>query len=490
MDSLTYLPKIVWSDVVGASWLPTLGDLDTKRAVAWFIPMALVIAILLIFLFLMPVVVLAVAFVYLVSMWLRRSGMVFGSEKLSWNLANHISVTRHPNENTALRLFFISPEAWWRREVAHCYYYRSGRVIGDVADHIADWSRHKPTPAWPIEAWFAASARVLVVLLFLFSIFAVSVPIAAGLASVGPILKAMLFNQGLDEVDSGSLPEPKDASGYATRAVAYRAKRHFDRAIADHTKAIELEPNNAILYNDRGNDYVAKGDPDQAIADFTKAIELDPKIALPLNNRGGVYRTKGDNDKALADFTKAIELAPDYADAFSNRGNIYYAKGDIDLAIVDYTKAIELAPSNFGFVVSLGVAKYGKGDFKDAAADLGRSIEMRAYIYAMLFRYLARTRAGETAAAELEANVGRLETKQWPYAVAELYLGKRTPATMLDAAKKPNERCEAEFYLGQWHILKSNVAEAANALKVAVESCPKTFYEYLAAIAELNRLKR
>ena len=119
-----------------------------------------------------------------------------------------------------------------------------------------------------------------------------------------------------------------------------------------------------------------------------------------------------------------------------------------------------------------------------------RAVELEDDIYAMLFRFLARTRAGETAAAELEANAGRLKTKEWPYAVAELYLGKRSPAATLDAAIKPDDRCEAQFYIGQWHILKSNAAEAASALKVAVDTCPKTFVEFTAAIAELNRLKR
>jgi lipoprotein NlpI len=213
-------------------------------------------------------------------------------------------------------------------------------------------------------------------------------------------------------------------------------------------------------------------------------------MALPFINRGRTYRAKGDNDRAFADFTKAIELAPDSGDAFSARATVYYDRGDIDLAIADYAKASELSPSNSSYVFSLGLAKYAKGEFKDAAADLGRSIGMRDYIYAMLFRYLASTRAGEPAAAELEANVGRLANKKWPYAVAELYLGRRSPAATLDAAKGSDERCEAQFYVGQWHVLKGNAAEAAATHKIAVDTCPKDFYEYRAAVAELKRLTR
>jgi tetratricopeptide (TPR) repeat protein len=319
------------------------------------------------------------------------------------------------------------------------------------------------------------------------SIFAVSVPIAAGFASFGDSLK---FLGVIPFDDPGSLPDPKNADGYAARGVAYRSKGHFDRAIADHNKAIELEPGNGIRYNDRADAFVSKGNVDQAMADYTKAIELDPNIALPLNSRGRIYLDRGDIDRALADFTKAVELAWNDSDGFSNRATAYYNRGDIDQAIADLTKASELSPSNSGYLFSLGVAKYGKGYFKDAAADLGRSLEKRSYIYAMLFRYLARTRAGEPAEAELEANVGRLTDKKWPYAVAELYLGKRSPAATLDAGNGSDQRCEAQFYVGQWHVLKGNAADAAAAHKVAVDTCPKNFYEYRVAVAELKRLTR
>ena len=76
----------------------------------------------------------------------------------------------------------------------------------------------------------------------------------------------------------------------------------------------------------------------------------------------------------------------------------------------------------------------------------------------MLFRHLAKARAGEAGEAELEANAGRLKTREWPYAVIELCLGKRSPTATLDAAVTPGDRCEAQFYIGQWHVLKASKA--------------------------------
>jgi Tfp pilus assembly protein PilF len=37
--------------------------------------------------------------------------------------------------------------------------------------------------------------------------------------------------------------------------------------------------NNAKVYNNRGSDWARKGDYDRAIANFTKAIEINPRFA-------------------------------------------------------------------------------------------------------------------------------------------------------------------------------------------------------------------
>jgi hypothetical protein len=186
IDALTYWPKLVLTQLLGVESLPlSLGQLEEKRAAAWYLPIALVLVIVVSFLFLMPLVVLAIAIVYLVGMWLRGSGVVFGSESLAWNLANHIAVTRRANANTALQVMFISPEAWWNRQMAHSYYYQSGRVIEDVARRIADWGNHKPMrAAWQVGDWLAAGLRWGVVLFFLLSLFSLAVPVAAAFAAV------------------------------------------------------------------------------------------------------------------------------------------------------------------------------------------------------------------------------------------------------------------------------------------------------------------
>jgi hypothetical protein len=177
MDWLTYFPAMVWSKL-GIAGTLSLSGVENPRAAAWWIPVALLLAITLIFLLLMPLVLFLLAIAYVVAMRLRGSGLVFGSESFAWTMASRIGVKRHANDNTLLRVMFISPEAWRRQEIAHSYYYKSDRIIEDVAGYMADWSRHVPSRFLPIGGWLADTARWAVVALFVLSIFAVSVPLA------------------------------------------------------------------------------------------------------------------------------------------------------------------------------------------------------------------------------------------------------------------------------------------------------------------------
>ena len=81
--------------------------------------------------------------------------------------------------------------------------------------------------------------------------------------------------------------DPNDARAYSHRGLAYYRKGEYERAIADHSKAIAIDPNDANAYYNRGVAYEQKGDKDQAIADFRKVLEINPsdqdaKVTLEL----------------------------------------------------------------------------------------------------------------------------------------------------------------------------------------------------------------
>ena len=88
--------------------------------------------------------------------------------------------------------------------------------------------------------------------------------------------------------------------------------------------------NTAAEMFERGNSAYRKGNLDQAIADYTKAIELDPQYAKAYYNRGNAYSAKGNLDQAIADYTQVIGLEPQSVTAYYNRGLVYSRQGHLD----------------------------------------------------------------------------------------------------------------------------------------------------------------
>ncbi len=141
---------------------------------------------------------------------------------------------------------------------------------------------------------------------------------------------------------------PDAAPLYNSRGSAYHDKGDLDLAIADYTKAIEINPLDVEGYINRGAAYISKNQLDLAISDYNKSIEINPGYAEAYNNRGLVYMSKGQLDQAISDYNKSIEINPGYAFAYNNRGSAYKSRGQLDRAISDFTKALEINPKLFG----------------------------------------------------------------------------------------------------------------------------------------------
>ncbi|HEY5992424.1 MAG TPA: tetratricopeptide repeat protein, partial [Candidatus Udaeobacter sp.] len=169
--------------------------------------------------------------------------------------------------------------------------------------------------------------------------------------------------------------DPKSEPAVYRRGAFKLQKGDYDGAIADLNRAIELSPNTADYYSDRGLAKLRKRDND-AIVDFTRALELDPKNAIVYRNRALAKNIKGDADGALADYNGAIDLDPTNAGAFNSRGMIKKSKGDFEGAITDFTSAIELNDKLAIAYKNRSEAKRAKGDAAGATEDLKRAGEL------------------------------------------------------------------------------------------------------------------
>ena len=196
---------------------------------------------------------------------------------------------------------------------------------------------------------------------------------------------------------------PKLAEAYSGRGDAYSSEGESDRAIADYSVAIELNPNYDKAYLNRGNAYDDKKDYSKAIADYNRAVALNPELAEAYNNRGYVYVETGDYNRAISDYTKAIELDQNYSDAYDNRGYAYDQKREFDEAIADYNSAIAIDPNDSEAYSSRGYVYFEKGKYDEAINDCTRAIELDPWSARSYYnRGLAYQNIGEIDKAEVD----------------------------------------------------------------------------------------
>lgn len=151
-------------------------------------------------------------------------------------------------------------------------------------------------------------------------------------------------------------PEPR-AVDYLTRGVAYASVKNYPAAVADLTRAIELEPRFTVAYLARACAYAAEseGATDEkedammraaslaaAVADIDKVLKLNPRLIYAWYNKGLLYLSERDYTSALQCFNEAIAINPSFGEAYYNRGLVYLQIGNKQHAFADLSKAGEL----------------------------------------------------------------------------------------------------------------------------------------------------
>ena len=169
---------------------------------------------------------------------------------------------------------------------------------------------------------------------------------------------------------------PHDADAYHNRGISYAYKREYDHAIADYDEALKLNPRDALAYHNRGNAYVNKGGYDQAIVDCSKALNLNQDASVAYLIRGNAYTGKGEYTQAIADYSEFLKPYPYDADAYAFRGAAYVGKWEYDQAIADCSKALELDPNVAAAYAFRGAAYTGKGEYDLAMADFYKALEI------------------------------------------------------------------------------------------------------------------
>jgi lipoprotein NlpI len=286
----------------------------------------------------------------------------------------------------------------------------------------------------------------------------------------------------------GAAEEPKCGS----------VKGNPDLAIQACTRLIEFagldRPDLAKAYFTRAAEWAGQGKHDRAVQDLDLAIELDPKVPGQYLNRALAFSELGDHDRAIRDYGTALKLAPQDMRMYIGRAVEWTVLGDYKRAQADYEEVIRRQPKNMSGHFGRGRVRFYTGEYMQAASDFLRAHQLDASIYTALWLFLARKRADIPGEQTLAQEAGTSGAGEWPDPVVALYLGKIGPEAVQKAAAHPNparqrdRRCEANFYIAEWHLTRGEREAAAKLLNDARSGCPTAFMEHEGAVAELRRL--
>jgi tetratricopeptide (TPR) repeat protein len=153
--------------------------------------------------------------------------------------------------------------------------------------------------------------------------------------------------------------EPSSARDRYLVATAYARKGDvgsLQKAVAELTKALQLNPRHYWSWVQRGICYQELGEPTLAAADFGTCIGIWPEFAWGFFNRGYTLNQCGQKDEAIASFTAALERDPGFLPAYVNRGLARLELKQYSEALADFDKALGLGRVDAYLFAGRGVA--------------------------------------------------------------------------------------------------------------------------------------
>lgn len=123
-------------------------------------------------------------------------------------------------------------------------------------------------------------------------------------------------------------------------------------------------------YLERAMQRYEAGYYDGAVADFSKALEIDGTDAEIWLGRGLAREKLKDYDGAFSDYTKAIDLKEDFFKAWINRGNVLFKLNRYSEAVEDFNVALIYQPGYAPAMYNRAMAKMKLKNKAEACADL------------------------------------------------------------------------------------------------------------------------
>jgi len=247
----------------------------------------------------------------------------------------------------------------------------------------------------------------------------------------------------------------KDAGEYARLGAALASRHEFERALADVSKAIEMDPNDSEYFYQRAKIYMQTGQPPLALADLDRVTALKPDSIDAYISRAEIRLRQNKTAETTADLDAAAALAPPQGDVRLRLAQLYAAAASVDAAIKQWDLWIQSHPVDARFVGALGERCYLRAlqnrDLSGGLSDCNRALA------------LANMRNPDNAI--LWANRGMVRLRQGAYDTAI--------SDFDDTLKLQPKNVRALYGRGVAKIRQNKSKEGESDIEAAVRLSPK-----------------
>lgn len=146
----------------------------------------------------------------------------------------------------------------------------------------------------------------------------------------------------------------------------------FERAIAEGTRALELDPLSLIINADLGQNYLMARRYEEAIEQSRNTIALDPRFYCAHWNLGEALQMKGQLREAIAEYEKIVELTDDPT-ALAMLAQGYAKNGETDKARNLFYELQKMSADRYVGAVSFALVHLGLGEYEKALEEIERA---------------------------------------------------------------------------------------------------------------------
>jgi tetratricopeptide (TPR) repeat protein len=123
------------------------------------------------------------------------------------------------------------------------------------------------------------------------------------------------FDRAIDDLNEAVRLDPENLDLVMTRGKMCSTRGRHRQAMADFEYIIRMKPGDPAGYLARGEELIEDLEADKAIAELTRALEVDPTCVKALLLRGKAWKRKYAHAAAITDYAEAVRRAPENAEA-------------------------------------------------------------------------------------------------------------------------------------------------------------------------------